>query len=339
MKKDYYKILGVEKNATTDEIKSSYRNLAKKFHPDRLIGKSEAERKEGEEKFKDITEAYEVLSDENKRREYDNPTPEFDGFDPFSVFKRRKEQTVNIGQDILLNVKLTIYEAYNGVNKNVTFRRKVNCTHCHNTGFEDGQTHVCPHCNGTGHVVQQNRNGNMFFQQITTCPYCNGTGRDLHSSAKKCSYCHGTGLEEVEVSQYVEIPPGVFTGVNMGVGNYAHEPLGGGMMGNLILKIEVQGDDYFQQDEFDIIHVEKVKFNEALLGCDKEIKLINGKTTTLHIKEKTKDGETIVYSGMGMPKIAEIDRNGKYGDYIVKIEHVYPEKFTEEQKKLLKEIW
>ena len=345
MNKDYYKILGVEKNASEDDIKKAYKKLAMKWHPDRHVNDSEKEKKEAEEKFKEIAEAYDVLSDKEKRAQYDNPPRNnwesfFDSMNPF----KRKENTesVKIGRAIRLNITLTLEEAYKGVtNKEIKFRRKVNCTHCNGTGAKDKKEHICHYCNGTGRYVQQNISSNMVFQQITTCPYCGGSGREMLKEDEKCTYCNGTGLEETEVTQYVTLPPGLFEGIEINIGNYGHEAVGGGMMGPLTLVIHVEKDNYFIQDNFNLKHIEKIKFNEALLGCEKEIRFIDGTKMKIKIPEMTKDN-TIVYhgTGKGMPKIREIDNSyGDRGDYVVIVEHEYPQKFTEEQRKKLKELW
>ena len=344
MEKNYYEILGVNKNATQDEIKNAYHKLAMKFHPDRHVNDSEEEKKKAEEKFKEISEAYEVLSNEEKRKEYDNPSSPFDyfrkqafrhGFNPF------EQENVKVGRAIRFNLTISLEEAYNGVDRDIKFKRKVNCTHCNGTGAADKRIHNCTHCNGTGKIVTQQRNGNFMFQQITTCPYCGGTGRETLKENEKCTFCHGTGLEEIEVTQHITLPPGLFDGIEVNLGNFGHEPVGGGMMGMFTIVIHIEKNEYFTQEMFNLIHVEKIKFNEALLGCEKEIRFINGKTRKIKIPEMTRDGE-IIYKGIGegMPKIREIDSSfGDRGDYTVIVKHEYPKKFTNEQKKILKEIW
>ena len=347
MEKNYYEILGVNKNATQDEIKNAYHKLAMKFHPDRHVNDSEEEKKKAEEKFKEISEAYEVLSNEEKRKEYDNPSHSspFDyfreqafrhGFNPFE-----EEENVKVGRAIRFNLTISLEEAYYGVDRDIKFKRNVNCTHCNGTGAADKRIHSCTHCNGTGKIVTQQRNGNFMFQQITTCPYCGGTGRETLKENEKCTFCHGTGLEEIEVTQHITLPPGLFEGIEINLGNFGHEPVGGGMMGMFTLVIHVEENEYFTQEMFNLTHVEKIKFNEALLGCEKEIRFIDGNTMKIKIPEMTRDGE-IIYKGIGkgMPKIREIDSSfGNRGDYIVIVKYEYPKKFTDEQKKMLKEIW
>lgn len=347
---NYYDILGItneEKKLSEKEFnevcRKKYHKLAIKWHPDKWIDKSEKEQKEAEEKFKEISEAYGVLSDKDKRQKYDNPEPDmsemFRGFNPFGPFQPREQ--VKVGRAIRYNLYVTLQEAYNGIDKDIKFKRNVNCTHCNGTGAKDGVIHKCSHCNGTGKIVDTQRNGNTVFQRITTCPYCGGTGRENIKNSEKCSYCNGTGLEEIEVTEHVTLPPGVFDGVEANIGNYGHEPLGGGMMGMLTVVVHVENDGYFTQENFNLKHIEKIKFNEALLGCEREIKFIDGRTKKIKMPEMTKDG-AVVYKGIneGMPKIREIDNSyGNRGDYIVVVEHEYPKNFNSEQRKKLKDIW
>ena len=343
MKKNYYEILGVDKNASEDEIRSSYKKLALKYHPDRHVNDSEEEKKKAEEKFKEISEAYSILSDKEKRAEYDNPYTPFNEYEEFfnrmNPFGRRN--ATKVGRAIRYNLTITLEESFRGIDKDIKLKRKVNCTHCNGTGAKDKQIHKCPYCNGTGKIVQQQVNGHMTFQQISTCGYCGGTGREYLYNDDKCEYCNGSGLEEIEVTQHITLPPGIFDGVEVNVGNYGHEPLGGGMMGTLTILVHVEKNDYFIQEQFNLKHIEKIKFNEALLGCEKDIRLIDGKTIKIKIPEMTKDGSVVYKSvGNGMPKIRELDSSyGDRGDYNVVVEYIYPDKFNDEQKKMLKELW
>lgn len=328
MEKDYYKILEVDKNASKEEIKKKYKELVKKYHP---YSNTETS---SEEKFKEINEAYAVLSDDKKRAEYDNPIK----------MHTMERTTVKVGEPLEVTVSLSIYEAFCGIEKTIHFKRKVNCVHCNGTGAKDKTEHVCKHCNGTGVLRQMyKQSNNFYFQSTTTCPYCNGTGREKLKEADSCKYCNGTGLEEVDCTEEISIPAGVFSGIKINAGNIGNEPVGGGIMGELIINIIVEDDDYFKQDNFDIIHYEYVKFNDALLGCEKEIRFIDGTKTKLVLPEKTLDGYQVEFKGKGMPKIRQLMSpfsfdNSKNGNYIVIVKHIYPE-FTKEQKKILKELW
>lgn len=348
MNKDYYKILGIEKNASEDDIKKAYRKLSLKWHPDKWVDKSEKEQKEAEEKFKEISEAYNVLSDKDKRAKYDNPAPPMDDWvsmDPFEMFSRRARHVVRVGEPIAVNVKITLQEAYNGTNKTISFTVKENCSHCNGTGSEDGKVVVCEHCNGTGKIMHEQRiNEFTTVRNVTDCPYCGGTGKG--TPEHKCKSCGGTGRQSKTVTQTIEVPPGVFSGLNMGLGNIGNEPAGGGERGEVNVLFIIENDEYFERkapegrtDVFNIQHTENIKFNEALLGGKRKIKFIDGTEKEVKLPDIIKDGYTIKFNGKGMPKIAQIDPNGKYGDYYVTFKYLYPTKFTDEQRKKLKELW
>lgn len=337
--KNYYEILGVQKTATDDEIKKAFKKLAMQFHPDRFAGKPEKEQKEAEAKFKDINEAYHVLSDPKKRQEYDNPTPEGfpgfpPGFDPFGVFRRRSGSVMNIGSDVFINMQISIYEAYSGIKKKITYQREEHCPDCNGTGSIDGKEVACPHCGGTGMIKEESVNGYMHTINMNPCPYCNGTGKIVQNP---CKSCNGTGLKIKTITEEVEIPKGAFNGAQLQINGLGNAPKGNGYNGNLILNISIAPDPYFTLDNksFDIIHYENIKFNEAMLGCEREIRFIDGTTKKLTIHECTKDKEVIVYHGKGM---FNVQQNYGYGDYRVIINYIYPTTLNKDQKKMLEEF-
>jgi len=344
--KDYYQILGVDRNATKDEINHAFKKLALQFHPDRWVGKSEKEQKEAEEKFKDINEAYQTLSDPDKRAKYDNPVNDdfgawddfggfnpFNGsFDPFKMFRNRQQQRVIIGDDINITIDVTIYEAYNGAKKNITYIKKVHCPDCNGTGSADGKEKTCPHCNGTGTISEKKQNGYMISIITKPCPHCNGTGKIIENP---CKTCNGSGLKTVTVTEQIEVPKGIFNGAQIDFPNLGSEPKGEGRNGHLIVTYRIKEDDYFKIDGFcNVYHIENVKFNEALLGCEREIKFLDGTTKKIKIPEGTKDNTNFTYNKKGMFNI----QNGNTEDYNVIIKYVYPEKLTKEQKKMLEEF-
>lgn len=349
MNKDYYKILGIEKNASEDDIKKAYRKLSIKWHPDKWVDKSEKEQKEAEEKFKEISEAYNVLSDKDKRAKYDNPAPPMDDWvsmNPFDIFGGGRRQTIRKGEPIIVSVNITLQEAYKGTNKTISFVVKENCTHCNGTGSEDGKEVKCPYCGGSGTIVDERINGSMVFRNIKPCPHCGGTGKGIPEH--KCTHCNGTGRKDETVTRTIQIPPGVFNGLNVGIGNYGNEPIGGGERGDVNVIFTVESDGYFEpkppegritNDFFNIEHIENIKFNEALLGGKRKIKFIDGTEKEVNLPDIIKDGYTIRFNGKGMPKIVEFDSRGGYGDYYVTFKYIYPEKFNEEQRKKLKELW
>lgn len=357
--KDYYEILGIteeEKKLTGDAFndvcKKKYHTLAMKYHPDRWANKSDAEKKEAEEKFKDIAEANEILSDPQKRAKYDNGGSDFDfdGFDPMDMFMRmqggfggspfegffgRRTRRVNKGSNIETDVSITLQEAYKGCEKEVSINKSVKCFHCNGTGFSDGKNHDCKVCGGHGFVTESKQIGNTLYQSSTPCKACFGTGKDRN--AKQCNRCNGTGYETEIVKETIEIPAGI--GDNMGfvVKGLGNEPEGGGINGDLIVRVHVLEDNYFKRpDVINLVHYEYVPFNEVMLGFKKNFKCIDGTEVTVNCKELTKPGETFFFKGKGMP---DPNNPSVYGDYAIVINYKLPNKLTSKQKEMLKNFY
>lgn len=334
--KNFYDILGVKETSTAEEINAAFKKLALKYHPDALVGKSEAEIQEAEEKFKQISEAYQILSDPKKRAEYDNRNNGFAGFDfgnfggwGFPFGGQPRQQTPR-GKDITVNATISFKEAYQGTTYTVSYKKGKPCTHCNGTGAEDKIVHNCPHCNGTGWFEQKQVNGPMVVINRTTCPHCNGTGKTV---LNPCSKCKGTGIEYEDFSQVINIPSGVLSGMKLIIKGEGDAPKTPGINGDLHVVIVVEPDDYFTilPNLKDLVHTERIPINEALLGRSVKIKLPNGDEKTLEIPELTKDGESFVMRGEGWPV-----RNGKYGDLYVNIEYIYPDKLSDSQREALK---
>lgn len=342
--KNYYEILGLsdsDKNLPEKEfqekLKKNFRDLSLIWHPDRWVGKSEKEQKEAEDKFKEIAEAYNVLSDPQKKKEYDNPNNGFEGFPfpfGFNPFNMGNQKRVNVGASSYVKVGITIQEAYKGVKKTIEYKYRCHCPDCHGTGSEDGVEHVCPHCKGSGFIGAQTNNGFQSSVEFVTCPYCSGTGKII---TKPCKKCKGSGLIEKTGTITIDVPAGVFDGARMKFDGIGCEPKGEGKRGNLIVEFSIKTDDYFHygNNPFDLVHEEKIHFNEALLGCEREIKFIDGTTKKLKIPEGTQDNSYFTYNNKGMFNIQE--GNG-YGNYYVVIKYEYPQKLNKEQKKLLGEF-
>lgn len=349
--KNYYEILGITDEerklsgkAFNDIVSKKYKKLALKWHPDRWVNGTDDEKKEAEEKFKEISEANSVLSDENKRLQYDNGgsdggfnpfegmnTDDFFkgfGFNPFGGFGRQRQRK---GQDIGIVVDITLEESFNGCKKTVDIPTNEPCEHCHGTGSEDGKEHKCPHCGGTGRIVQSQSRGNMFMQNVTVCPYCGGTGKEIKDP---CKECHGIGMKQVKNAKEIDIPKGIMTGMVMKLSGLG-EQIKDGIPGDLMVQVNVLDDDYFEifDDNISLVHTEIVDFNKALLGCETECKAIDGSKVLVTMPECTQDGKIFVYKGKGMPSL----RNPNVrGDYMVRIKYKYPEKLTDEQKDKLK---
>ena len=291
-KRDYYEVLGVNKNSTPDEIKSAYRKAALKWHPDKWVNGTDAEKKTAEENFKEASEAYSVLSDENKKARYDrygfagmdggstSGGSGFGGFGDFdlndilnSVFGRgfdfgggfssfggfgggssRGGTVKQRGSNIRVKVKLNLQEIAHGVKKKIKVSKYVACTHCHGSGSEDGSTETCPTCHGRGQVVQT---VNSFFGQMQTasvCPTCNGTGTVIK---KKCTHCGGEGIMKGDEIIDIDIPAGVGEGMQLTVRGKGNAGPHNGVNGDLLVLIEEEPHPDFERDESTLVEAER----------------------------------------------------------------------------------
>lgn len=341
-KKDYYSVLGItedEKKLTgkkfNDCLSKHYKKLALKWHPDRWVNGTDEEKKTAEEKFKEISEANSILSDEIKRQQYDNGGASFDdlnmgdffrGFNPFDGLRRRQRQ----GDDIRITVTVSLKEAYSGCEKKISVPYEKPCPHCHGTGSEDGKSHPCPHCNGTGQIVNRRSMNGVLFQSATLCPHCHGTGVAIEN---KCKECHGIGSVIENEEMEITIPKGVCTNMVMKMEGLG-QPIDNGIPGDLIIVFNVAKNNYFlTKDGVNLIHEESVGFNKALLGCEIECDAVDGSKVKVKLPECTKDGDSFNYPGKGMPVL---NNPGRHGDYRIVIRYIYPVKLTDEQKNKLK---
>ena len=358
--KGYYKTLGVAENASQEEIKSAYRKLALRWHPDRWVNGTEEERKKAEDEFKKVAEAYGVLEDEEKRRQYDSGVDDKqgfggEGFDPFAEMFRRAQQggfgdffsgfgghgasgrpSGHPGEDVHAYVTLTFAESLTmNLMKDVIVKKKVECPDCNGTGSEDGQKHECPYCHGTGMETHTQRYGNSFTMTQSPCSHCHGTGKQIDHPCKKCG---GTGFAEKEETMKLSIPGNVRDGMSILYSGMGSAGSPGWQNGDLILHVTVKQDvpGYFQtqDNDFNIYHTEKVNFVDALLGSKVTVKCPNGKDWTINLRECTQPGERFTKSGGGYPTNR---RMGSDGDYVVFIEYDVPTKLTKAQRKALEE--
>lgn len=352
-KRDYYEVLGVSKTATVDEMKKSYRKLAMKYHPDKNPGDKEAE-----EKFKEAAEAYEVLSDDQKRAQYDRfghagmggagsysargfedifsqfgdifgDSSPFGDFFGGSTGGRRRRRRGQRGADIRIKLGLTLEQVANGVEKKIKLNRHVVCQVCNGTGAEDGTAfHTCPTCQGTGEIRQQAGGG--FFQQIvvSTCPTCQGEGRII---ASNCKSCEGTGRVKEEDVVVVKIPPGVQEGMNLSVRGRGNAGLKGGSPGDLIVQIEEKAHEHFERDGDNLIHELFISFPDAALGTQVEVPTLD-KSVRIKINPGTQAGKMVRLRGKGLPNI-----NGYgTGNLLVHINVWTPETLSAKEKDILK---
>ena len=353
MSKNYYEILGVDKNASADDIKKAYKALAVKWHPDRWANGTEEEKRTAEEKFKEINEANSVLSDPQKRQEYDFAGSGGESF--FDEIRRQAgfgspfgwgfEEPIEKGTNIRISLNVTFAEAYTGVKgKEVRYKRPVPCSHCHGYGTHDGLEHKCTHCNGTGWSVTSSRNGGMFFEQRVPCSFCHGTGKD--NSVKECKTCGGTGYEMIEETIHIDVPAGIMSNITTSVSGMGGIPINKkGVPGDLEITFVVTGGSPFYRSGSDLCCPIELTLLEAWDGCEKTVYLPDGNSIAVKIPKGSKDGTEIRSYGKGFSRrfeqISFYGNKAKMGngDLVLKVKYKFPEKITKEQHKLLEKFY
>lgn len=357
--KDYYKILGVERTATAEEIKTAYKKMAIRYHPDRNPGDKDAE-----EKFKAAAEAYDVLRDPDRRSSYDqfgaagvngegfggfngsmgmddifsmfgdlfNGHNPFGGFGGFST-DRVASAARPAGGNLRLRVKLTLEEISKGVTKKFKLKKYVPCPECHGTGAEKGSTpEVCPTCHGSGQVVRQQRTFLGIMQTQTVCPTCHGEGRIVK---KKCSHCNGEGVVLADEVVEVNIPAGVEEGMIVNVPGKGNAGRHGGPNGDLQVVIEEAPHESFVRDGNDLAYNLLLTVPQAALGDTVEIPTLDGKTK-ITIKPGTQPGKVLRLRGKGLPSVKGYGTG--IGDLIVNVSVYIPETLTKEERKALETL-
>ncbi|HYD03867.1 MAG TPA: molecular chaperone DnaJ [Alphaproteobacteria bacterium] len=343
--KDYYKILGVAKNASTDEIKSAYKKLAKQYHPD--INKDAG----ATEKFKEINEAASVLGDDSKRKQYDTYGSEFErkyhqgfnqqysGFDfddmdfgdVFEMFfgggGHRQQQRRSRGRDLRYDITITLEEAATGVKKSIQVEKPEVCKNCDGKGGDDFEK--CSDCNGQGvrRVRQQTPLG--IFESRVTCKKCHGHGEIIKN---ECSECDGRGVISKEKTLEINIPAGVDTGAQLRLKNEG-EAVKGGQSGDLYVIIEVESHEHFERQDDDIILEIPISITQAMLGDEVEVPTLGGKAT-LKIPKGTQPETVLRMKGKG---IQHLNSHGS-GDQLVRIKVEIPEKLSKKQEELVKQL-
>jgi len=346
-KRDYYDVLGVKRNASEEEIKKAYRRLARQYHPD--VNKAN----DAEARFKEINEAYEVLSDREKRERYDRfghlgtqggfqPGGGFAGFggieDIFEDFfgfgarsRAHARQTPQRGADLRYNLSISFEEAAFGVEKELEIPRWEVCPTCNGSGASPGTSPIrCPQCNGMGEVrrVQQSIFGS--FVNVSTCPRCEGEGEVINSP---CQECHGRKQVQRVRTVAVEIPAGVDEGTQIRLTGEGEPGIRGGPPGNLYVVLSVRPHPYFRRQGNDVLLEFPINIAQAALGDEVEVPTLEG-SEWLHIPSGTQTGEIFRLRGKGIPFLR---RNGR-GDLLVTIYVKTPTSLTEEQKDLLKKL-
>ncbi|GIN60405.1 chaperone protein DnaJ [Robertmurraya siralis] len=346
-KRDYYEVLGVSKSASKDEIKKAYRKLSKKYHPD--INKEA----DADEKFKEVKEAYEVLSDDAKRSQYDqfghtDPNQGFGGGgfggggfggfeDIFETFfggggsRRRDPNAPRQGADLQYTMTLSFEEAVFGKETDIEIPREETCDTCHGSGAKPGtKPETCKHCNGSGQLnVEQNTPfGRIVNRRV--CHHCSGTGKEIKH---KCSTCGGTGKVKKRRKIHVKIPAGIDDGQQLRVSGQGEPGINGGPAGDLYVVFHVRSHEFFERDEDDIYCEMPITFVQAALGDEIEVPTLHGKVK-LKVPAGTQTGTKFRLRGKGVPNV----RGYGVGDQHVIMRIVTPTKLTEKQKQLLQEF-
>ena len=354
-KRDYYEVLGVEKGATAEEIKKAYRKKAMQFHPDRNPGDKNAE-----EKFKEVGEAYEVLSDDDKRSRYDQfgfqgVDPNFGaggagfdggfggfgGFDFGDIFGEffggsgaRRASTQNAprrGENVGVRLDLTFEEAAFGCEKEVSAQRIENCSACNGSGSADGVIETCSNCHGTGQVRTTQNFMGMTMQSNAVCPHCNGRGKFVRTP---CNTCKGKGKVRRTQKIKVKIPAGVDDGQSVRVRNEGCVGANGGPNGDLLVEIYLKRHPIFSRQNVDVFCEVPITFTQAALGAEIEVPTLDGKVK-YDLPEGTQTGKSFVLTGKGIPLVNNPKRRG---NQIFTVVVETPQRLTKEQKELLRKL-
>ena len=359
-KRDYYEVLEVAKNATADEIKKAYRKKALQYHPDRNPGDKEAE-----EKFKEAAEAYDVLSDPDKRARYDRyghagvNGQDFSGASVNDIFSQfgdilgdlfgggfgggggfgfnfgsgfgsgfggGQQKPVYRGSNLRVRVKLTLEEISTGVKKKIKVNKYVTCQKCHGSGSEDGVMETCKSCGGKGQRVMRS----SFFTQVTTCPTCGGEGKVIK---KKCSACNGDGIVKGEEVIELDIPAGVADGMQLSVRGKGNAGARNGVAGDLLILIEEAKHKDFERDGNNLIHNLFISFPQAVLGCNVDVPCLNGRVN-IKIPAGAQSGDILRVKGKGLPEV----NSRRVGDLIINLNVWTPKKLSKDEEKMMQDL-
>lgn len=360
-KRDYYDVLGVDKSATDAEIKSAFRKLAKKYHPD-LNKEADAA-----DKFKEVQEAYDVLGDESKRKTYDqfghaafdqgaaggNPYGNYGGYGGFSGFdtsgfgfedidlgdlfsaafgggfgRKKRSNKPQKGEDVLYRMKISFKDAVFGSKKEVTMDLTEECDTCDGKGgFHEKK---CSTCNGTGKITREQNSLFGTFMSQTTCPDCSGTGRAFENT---CTDCKGKGYIKKRKTITVTIPAGVDTGTQIRIKGKGEAGLNGGPNGDIYVEFIVEEDEIFTRDDYDLYMHLPINISDAVLGCEMEVPTLNG-NILLTIPSGSQNNDKLRVKGRGVPYL----NSNKVGDLYIVLNIVIPTKIDRKQKKLFEEL-
>ncbi|MEA1973883.1 MAG: molecular chaperone DnaJ [Candidatus Cloacimonadota bacterium] len=352
-KRDYYEILGVDKQASDSQIKKAYRGLARKFHPDK-----NPDNKSAENKFKEASEAYEILSDSEKRQKYDqfghagvegsfggggfswdnfSHAGDFDDmfsgiFDSFFGGSRRggRRKSRNKGEDLQISLSLSLKEINSGIDKKIKINIQDKCPACDGTGSEDGSVETCSQCNGQGQVRQMRRSFLGAVQTVVTCPTCNGSGKIIKN---KCKKCYGDGRIKKSKKVTVNIPAGVQEGQYLRLQGQGNRGLQGGVNGDIIVMIREKEDDIFERDGANLICEYPVSFSQVALGSTLKVPTLTSRIK-MKVPSGTQSGKIFRMRGQGLPEINSSWR----GDLFIKIVVVTPKRLNTTEKDLFTKL-
>ncbi len=334
---DHYAVLGVERNASADEIRSAYRKLARQFHPDVSAKDGSAER------FKEITQAYEVLSDSEKRQRYDMfGDSELGGMaagfgidDLFNTFfggTRRRERGPVRGADLRVEVELDLEEAVRGVERTIHVPRQETCDRCHGSGVEPGaKTSTCATCGGRGEVRQVQESLFGRFVSVATCPRCGGSGKTVD---QVCLDCTGAGRVHAEREVSVSFPAGIDDGQQIRVGGQGESGMRGGPPGDLYVLVRLREHSLFRRDGDDLVHVLRITPAQAALGDEVDVPTIDGGEASVRIPAGSQHGQSVRLRGKGVPRLHAHGR----GDQLVYLDVVVPRSLSKEERALYQKL-
>lgn len=355
-KRDYYEVLDVSKTATAEEIKKAYRKKAIQYHPDKNPGD-----KESEEKFKEAAEAYEILSDENKRARYDQFGHagvgssaaggfgggmsmddifsqfgdifggHFGGFGGFGGFGSSRGRRTNRGSDLRVKVKLSLKEILHGVDKKIKVKKYVSCSPCNGNGSENGDSvTTCSTCNGSGVVTRVANTILGQMQTSSTCPSCNGEGKTI---SKKCTHCNGEGIVREDEIIPIRIPAGVAEGMQLSMSGRGNAARRGGVNGDLLIVIEEEEDPNLIRDGNDVIFNLFLSFPMAVLGGTVEVPTIDG-VAKVKIDAGTQPGKVLRLRNKGLPSVNGFGK----GDQLIHVNVYVPENLSSKERKQIEEM-